>query len=767
MLERFSRFVIRHAKLMVALSLLATLGFGYQLRYLKINSDVLTSLPQDDPVIKTFNQVGETYGGNALAIVAVEADDIFTPGTLASIRDLTNRFRAIPGVISVASLTHVIDIHDTDGQIEISQLIDENDFPRTPAACQALKTRALSKTLLRGRLVSEDGRLTLIVCRLLKDKEKVSSRIRAEALRARVPEKLYFTGMPFQSNEIYRFIVSDLMVLIPIIAVVMSLALFLSFRTLHGIWLPLLAVGISTLWTLGMMSLLRVPLSIFSNIIPVVLMAVGSAYSIHVISHYHESGASLDPEERAVGNLKDVGVPVILAAVTTMIGFASFIFGSYLTMIKEFGAFVALGIGFALFNSLTLVPALLYLIHPQARRPHPSADGRLPGPGRLSRFWAGLVVRHRAGLLAAFGLIAVVCSLFIPRIDRRVDFLDYFKPGSEIRKAENIIGRYFGGSVPTQVIVRGDIQDPDVLAAMAKMQEELKRQPELRNPQSIVDYLVEMNAVMGEGRRLPDTREKVANLWFLLEGEEVMSQLVNPDASEAIIQAVQKSAFSRQNSQMVEQIQAACRALGSDKVSFELTSQPVIFKKLDDSLMRSQRSSMSLALGFIVLCLVLMLRSLKNGLLSALPIAFSLLVMFGFMGAVRIPLDVATVLLASITIGIGVDYSIHFANRLQREQGLGYTPDPEQLLARALSGTGKAIWINVVTVAAGFLVLVFSNLVPIQRFGILVALTMLSSGLGAIAIIPVLLLPGQKRPLAPQPAQAPKTAAPAEIKGGK
>lgn len=768
MLERFAGYVIRHAKFVVAVCLLVTLGFGYLIRDLKINSDILTTLPQDDPVIQTFNQVGETYGGNSLAIVAVEADDIFTPRTLATIRDLTNRFRAIPGVISVTSLTHVMDIHESGGQIEIAQLIDENDFPETAEACLALKTRALSKDLLRGRLVSEDSRLSLIVCRLFTDKEKVSSRIRAEALAAGVREKLYFSGMPFQSNEIFRLIIKDLILLIPIIVVVMGAALFLGFRTLHGIWLPLLSVGISTLWTLGLMSLLRVPLSIFSDIIPVVLMAVGSAYSIHVISHYHEGGAALDPESKAVRNLAAIGLPVILAGVTTMVGFVSFVFGSYLTMIREFGAFVALGIGFTLLNALTLVPALLYIIRPPVKsRGWEAAQARRPG--RLSRGWAALIVGYRGGVLAVFGLLAVIFSLFIPRIDRQVDFLDYFKPGSEIRQAENMIGRSFGGSVPTQVIVRGDIQDPEVLAAMARMQEELRRQPELHNPQSIVDYLIEMNAVMGEGRRLPDARDKVANLWFLLEGEEVLSQLVNSDGTEAIIQAMQTSAFTRRNNQMVDQLRAACRRLGTDKVSFELTSQPVIYKKLDDSLIRSQTSSMSLALGFIALCLVLMLRSLKNGLLSVLPIIFSLLLMFGFMGMARIPLDVATVLLASISIGIGVDYSIHFAGRLRRELDASreLPLDPEPLLARALQGTGKAIWINAVTVAAGFLVLGFSNLVPIQRFGMLVAFAMFSSGLGAITIIPALLLPRKKNGLAPQPAQTIKPAELAEIEGGK
>jgi len=165
---------------------------------------------------------------------------------------------------------------------------------------------------------------------------------------------------------------------------------------------------------------------------------------------------------------------------------------------------------------------------------------------------------------------------------------------------------------------------------------------------------------------------------------------------------------------------------------------PAIYQHLDDSIVRSQIQSILLAIILVFVCLIFMLHSFTGGLIGLVPIGFTILVILGLMGYIGVPLDIATVLVGSISIGIGIDYSIHFVSRFRKEFKEAGTE--LNALDKTLETTGKAILINVITVTMGFLVLILGNLVPLQRFGILVAITMVSSGASAITLLPAIIL---------------------------
>jgi predicted RND superfamily exporter protein len=278
--------------------------------------------------------------------------------------------------------------------------------------------------------------------------------------------------------------------------------------------------------------------------------------------------------------------------------------------------------------------------------------------------------------------------------------------------------------------------DPAVLTKMEKLIEYLNTLEGIKNPQSLTDLITEMNYVMGEGRNVPRQRDKVANLWFLLEGQETLDQLVNSGKTEAVIQATVKGVYNEQSEGLIRRISEYIAQNNSPECEFSLTGSPLVFRNLDRSIMRSQLQSLILALVLIYICLVCMTKSFKISLAGLAPITFTLLVIFGAMGFLRIPLDIATVLVGSISIGVGIDYAIHFTNRYRNEST---TSSRARALITTLSTTGKSILINVITVALGFIILVFANLVPLQRFGILVALTMVCSGIGSITLLPAIL----------------------------
>ncbi len=742
-MKTLASVILRFRKPLLALLLLASAFFAWCLKDISINPDITSYLSRSDPAVTLFDRIGEEYSGNALGMVVLQSENVISHDDLSIVRDLTERFKLVDGVAAVISLTNVVDIRSINDELEITRLVDPTNIPDDPDSLAALKAYILSKERYRGRLLSEDGTATLIICRIRSSADEVTAMRRMKAIAQEIAPgaRCSFGGQPYLMVELSDIIVQDLKYLIPLVPILIVLALLLSFRSWRGVVLPMLSVGISTLWTMGTMAALGIPLTIISNIIPVILIAVGSAYSIHIVNRFNESAAEADPGiDSAVHALGQIGLPVLLAALTTMAGFISFIFGSYLTMIREFGLFTALGVFFSFIVSMTLVPAILVSLRPlHPRSPVSTVSAPHRGLDRLQAWFASFVVR-RPRLIVGMGLLIIAVGIAgIPLIERKVDIYDYFKEGTEIRRTDEVMKRNFGGSVPLEIVVRGDVMEPGVLREMKRIQNVLDSLPDTHNAQSIADFIEEMSDVMGEGRTIPDSRERVANLWFLLEGEEIMNQYVNYDRTEGLILATMTSArTARELKERTAFIDSLLATIGPPVSSAGQTGMTAIYHHLDTSILQSQYLSLMIALSLILLSLVLLLRSLPGGLIGLTPILVTLIIVFGTMGYASIPLDVATVLLGSISIGIGVDYAIHFISRYRLEHAV--IRDKKEALARTITTAGKAIVINFVTVMLGFLVLTLANLVPLQRFGLLGAITMLTTGIGAIVLLPAIML---------------------------
>lgn len=762
-MKKLARQIIEKNRIVIVLFILTTLFLGFFLRNLKINPDILSYFPKNDPDVRLFNYLGEEYGGNSLAMIVLEARDVFTTETIAVIHELTTRLQLEPGVAYATSLTNTLDIKTDEYGFEIGRLVDVGNLPRGPEALAALKEYTLAKEMFRNNLVTEDATATLIICRLQTNSDQVETcRRLQEIVKETAPAmKVYYGGIPFMIMDLHNMITGDLKILIPMVSIVIIFILYLGFRKWEGVFLPLLSVAVSLIWTLGVMSLFKIPLSIISNIIPVVLIAVGNAYTIHVLSKFNETRN----HDGLATALQEVGLPVFLAGITTIAGFISFIFGSYLVMIQEFGVFAALGVLFALLISLTLIPAFLAL-----KKKEPAQKGKeeekIESPGITGRITRGIVkqvIERPKTIICAGVFLAILALTGIPRISRRVNLIEYFRPQTPIRQAETILEEKFGGSGIIQILAEGDIQDPAVLREMEKVEEFLLAQEDIHSSQSVVSLLKELNHAMGEGKTLPDTKGKVMNVWFLLEGEEVMTQLVNAGRTEAVIQArMTGSLEAARIHELVTSVNEYTAGIDPELVKFSQTGMPVIYRNLDLSILKSQFQSLISAVLLVFIIMLFLLGSPAGGLLGLVPILFTLVLVFGFMGYGKVPLDIATVLVASITIGIGIDYSIHFLSRYRQELAYASAPKgspagadagipksepagaesrPVEAAVRAtLNTTGRAILINVFTVAFGFLALIFCQLVPIQRFGILIFVTMLGSGFGAIALLPAILL---------------------------
>lgn len=739
-MEKMFGIILKVRWMIILLVSAVTVFLAIQIPDIRINSDVVSSLPDDDPHAVLFRKIGSTYGANNTGMVILETDNVFTAELIEHVRLVTDTLKEIEGISSVTSLTNIMYINESENGMEVGPLVDEYDLPDTPDELALLRERVFSNKNVRGTIVSEDATSTIIVFSLFDDTNihSLASTVKAKVESLNLPEKIYYAGSPMMVSSISRLIASDLTRLLPIAFLLITIVLFLGFRSLRGVVVPLLTAILSIIWVIGIMSLTGSDMSMVSNNIPIVLLAVATAYTIHVLNRIDQEKG--DMNQAIITAMSYVFVPVILAALTTMTGFFSFIFGSYLTMIRDFGIFTALGTFIALLLSLFFVPALI------------SVTGWKNRDKENERWEAGktffydyfqnplqnLLYKHPKAILVTWILITVVNTGGIFLIKRSVDVKEYFRKGDPTRMAEEIMTSKFGGTKPVFVLFRGDVQSPEFLKTMVRTEEHMVKNPGVVGTQSVADLILDITAAFGQERTIPDDRDLIEQIWFLLDGNENLRKLVSDDLDEAIIISRFTSSDMNAKKEFEDYMGSFISENSTEECSIEITGMPFIEARMDQSLINSQLASLAIAIIVVIVIVSVVLRSFISGLFAAIPVISTIIILFGIMGYAAIPLNIATVLVASIAMGIGIDYSIHVITHFNSSLKEGASVN--KALEDTIGISGKAIVINVISVSAGFLVLLFSEMVPLEHFGLLISLSMFGSGLSAMTLLPVILI---------------------------
>ena len=721
--------------------LATTLFLGYQLKNLEINADILSSLPDDDPDALLLKEIGEKFGSNNMGIIILETNNVYQPEVLEDVKSITDTLGIIDGILSVTSLTNIINIKSDEFGFEIGKLVDEYDLPTSKEALDELKQNVLANEMYKGSIVSEDGTSTLIIFTLQDkaDVQMVAKTVIEKTESLASSGRLYYIGSPMLVTYISDLMRRDLMRLLPFAFLLIALILYLSFKSFRGVVYPLITALIAIVWSLGVMSLLGFKMSMISNNIPIILLAVGTAYTIHVLNRINQIvGADRNKAIRKA--LEYVMVPVMLSAITTMIGFVSFIFGAYLDMIFDFGVFTALGTLFACLLSIFFIPALLSVFKSKSSGKN-SDDKKISSSILSDKFLSplhNLLFRHPKYVLTTWGFLILISLSGIYFIERSVDIKDYFKKGNPTREAENIMIEKFGGTKPIFVMFKGDVQSPEVLNRMIQTGEYMEENPDIYTTQSVADLISELNFVLAGERKIPDEKSTIEQLWFLLDGNEMMTRFVSENLEEGILMSKFKSPDNVAKKRFAKYMNDYIKENSTLECQIEITGMPFVDITMDRSLLNSQLASITIAIICVIIIVGLILRSFVSGVYAALPIIAAIIILFGVMGIAGISLNIATVLVASVALGIGIDYSIHIISHFNHTYKL--TGDARKAIEEAIMISGKAIIINVISVSAGFLILIFSEMVPLQYFGFLIMLSMLGSSLGAMTLLPAILI---------------------------
>ncbi len=540
---KLADFVLRYRRGVIITMLLLTAGFAWMATRVGLNADFSTYLSQDDPLVQQYNRIGEIFGGNSIGYALISGDDIFRKENLELIQKLTEAFNDVEGVSYATSLTNITDFRKTEWGLEIGKLLNRGKIPDAPEELARLKAYVMQKDRFEGNLVSDDAEATAIILKFTGNDNGVSQfaaslnvKQAADAVLAAYPlpagTRIYYGGMPFLIFNMTLLITNNFIVLLPLMVFVLLLILYLGFRHWTGVVFPLLVVIVADIWIMGLMGIFGLNFDLLSGIVPVVLLALGSADGIHLMKRYFErlqQGEST--AEAARMTFGDMSKPVILTTITTMAGFSSLLISDF-SVIQQFGLLAAVGVFLALIITLTLLPALLsYGVAPQSVRMSQRKES-----GIWNRLGAA-VYRRQFAILISGALLVVLSLIAIPRIATDVDWTLCLAKGSDPLHAEMLLREKFGGSLPIQVLVKGDLKDPAVLKEMRAIERRLETIPLISKSQSIAGVIAEMNDVMNDHYTVPVDPAGVANLWFLVEGEDLVDQLVAQNEREGLVQA--------------------------------------------------------------------------------------------------------------------------------------------------------------------------------------------------------------------------------------
>jgi len=773
MLRRYVTWLVNRPRTVIAVVLAATLALGFFMTRLRLLLDIDSQIPPGHPLVVVGHRVEKLFGGKYLTVIGFypATGTVYTPKILAKVKRVTNAVALIPGVKTGSVLSLVSprakDIHSTEDALEVTPLASK--IPETDAEIAAFRERVRANAFLTSLFVSDDGRATSVLVDF-EDFEKAGG---TQGLYARLesivaPEREPgLEILPAGATTILRW----LLVYTRRVAGLFLLALamigylhYRAFRTLQGMFIPLVTAIMGVIWALGLMGLVGAPMDPWNIMTPILILAIGAGHSVQILKRYYEEYAriraaspDLSPVEHSrhavIEATAKVGVVMLAAGTIAALSFGSLAaFG--LPSIKNFGLCTAFGILAALTVEMTFIPAIRVLLSPPSRR-QTEREKRQEYFDPILETLARIVRNRRERpILWVFCALILLALAGVGRIEVQnnlsAQFFERNAPVHGFRMADSNLT----GTRVIQVLLEGNapdtIKNPEVLRRMDELSQFIVRQPlPIGKVVSIVDVLKQMSRAIDAsgGGRLPDSSQAVAQYLLLYSmggDEEDLSSLVDHDYQNAVITMyLRTDDYRAMKALTVATTAEADRLFAGLPIKAQVGGGVTNAIALNETMVRGKTINLIQISIMVVVITSFLLRSLAGGLLVLLPLATSALVNLGLMGWAGIPLSLCTAAISAMAVGIGADYAVYFIFRVREEfQRVG---DLRQATAIALTTSGKAIAYVASAVAGGYLCLALSGFKVHVLLGVLVALTMVTSSAATVAFLPAVLLRASPR----------------------
>ncbi|MFQ6090808.1 MAG: RND family transporter, partial [Candidatus Bipolaricaulia bacterium] len=545
-------------------------------------------------------------------------------------------------------------------------------------------------------------------------------------------DRFYIGGQRVAEDVFGVLMFQQMLLLSPLVALVILAGLWLMFRKFGFSFVlsPLLIAMFSVIWTMGLMIWLGIPVHIMSSMAPVFLMSIGVVDGIHILSELYDQYPRIRNRRKAIlETMLALKRPLLYTSLTTAAGFASLYFTN-IPPVRVFGLFVAFGILAAWLLTITLVPAIVMLVKEEglAKRAALHGEGHLSrGLSRMGSF----SLRHGKPIALAGLLVLIIAGIGLSQVKINDSPVWWFKKGQPIREATTVLNQKLGGTSLLYLVAEGssnDMKRPEVLQYFEGLQDHLEESPLVGKSTSLADLVKRINeAWHGDDPRykaIPDSRQAIAQflLLYLSSGspsdlQDFVTHGSGYDKANIVVQV--KSPGSASMEQVVERAKGYTADNPLDGVKFSFAGPGYFNARWNQEMFTGMMRAVGGAALIVLLLLMLSFRSIRWGIAGLLPLAFTILVSYGFLGLVGKEFTMPIEVISALSLGMAVDFAIHFVQRFrERYQKTG---DLEEAISWTMAGPGVAIMRNAVILFIGFLVLIFAPLTPYVNVGTFIA----------------------------------------------
>jgi predicted RND superfamily exporter protein len=749
MFERYTQFIVKHPRgVFFALLAIALIAI-YPAIQIQTDFNLEGFYPEGDQVIADYELLETEFGRDDNTIlIGFSHPNLFDEHVLSDIREISDSLSNIQFVEDVYSLWNASELNESGGMINFDPyLTDENIETLSP---DSLRAQMTSDPFLSGFLISRDGSATALAIQINEDENTYSNRNTIidsiEDVLAYHQEKYTFhiSGIPYYRNQYVNMLNTEIIGYISISSLLIIFLLWYLYRTIWGILFPMIIVWATLLFTIAIMQLTGGYLEIMSSTIAPILLCVGVADSIHMISKYddaRESGMGKMPS--IVEMMKTLGSATLLTSITTAIGFASLLSSSVVPM-KKFGIYTAVGVLVAYLITIIFLPAALRLSR-KKRVVNEKSSSFYP---LISRWLQRLTALNRMNygkVLVLALLITLGFSIGMKDLTVNGKVYDDISEDTKIMQDSRFFTEQIAPQFPMEIIV--DFGEPEgaLTASAVKNAVELEKRllsfPEIERVTGLHTLISEVHKLFSdesiEASPLPDSDQAVAQYTLLLEvsGSEELYRLVDFNYSKLRITAFTEDAGSKRINEIKNSLQQDINELFEDE-NVVITGTTILSADLTDKIVYSLAWSIVIALFAITGIMVVLFKDVRLILIALIPNLIPLITVAGVMGFFNIDIKPSTAVIFTIALGIAVDDSIHYLARLRIETRRRKALFPA--LSATTVRTGRAIIITSMILIAGFGTLITSSFTSTAMMGILVCTTIFSAVIADLFVLPSL-----------------------------
>lgn len=751
MFKRFAHFIVRHKILIIISVIIITVFFGYFAKNVKVSSNLISLAPENHKELLALERTLNKFGSSTFIMISVKSDDAYSLSTLTKIKKISDELKKLPEIDEVMDPLNATIFKYLFGMVVVKKSLPGGEIPRSKEEIEEFKKEMLSEPILKNVVVSENGESLAIYIRL-KDDFNIQH-IRAKLLNIvdpyRGPEEFYMSGRPIMESWVKEYIQKDSVKLALPIIILVIIVLFINFKTIRGIFLPLTIMLGSIIWTLGLMGIFNKEITMIGIMLPTLILVISSSYSIHFLNQYYRDIFLDSHKTRNVEkSILHIGKTILLAALTTIAGFAALTINRIKPM-RELGIFVLVGVFFSMVLSLTFLPSVLTLLKKPKKRFHVSNKGGLMN--LLFDHIGELIIKRWKIILILSLIIGIWSCIGIKNITVDTSFQRFFKKTSEILISQKFIRSNFGGvstiNISFEIEEKSDLhfKSLDTLRYVDRIEQWVRDKEIFGSTISLVNYIKRANQLQyrnnPEYYTLPGSDVdllKILLMFKMSKFTQSLSNVITEDFKNTNI-IIRISSVNKPDpaisaiKSFIEDFKTYIDENPYNGISVEMSGVDIIYISLIDYLVNSQLLSIAISIIIVFFIITYTFRSFVYGFFGLIPIIFGLLLNFGAMSYFHISLDFITSMIASIAVGLGVDNSIHYLIRFSNtKHGLPL----HERIKTALINSGIPIFFTSFTLITGFSVLLFSNFKPIVYFGFLISVTMLGCLTGVIFVLP-------------------------------